>query len=236
MLKLKLAKPMLVALAACAASVAFNGVVFADDAQTQALKDQMRIMQQQMQELQKQFDALSKKQAAPPAAAAPAEGPSVAKERSAGGAAVREVRQGLLRHPGRLDRRFDQGHGRVRGLSLFVRRPGQSQFGLREGPARAAAPVRWEASAGSGPVDQQVGDRLARRARNQQSGVDFIYQIEVQPAITPHPALTLRTRRSRMSPRPVSATATVSSGSRAIAGASSRPAPRTRRTRNPPTA
>ena len=41
MLKIKLAKPMLVALAACAASVAFNGIVFADDAQTKALKDQM---------------------------------------------------------------------------------------------------------------------------------------------------------------------------------------------------
>src|SRR5216684_6895740 len=73
MLKFKLVKPMLVALAACAASVAFNGVVFADDAQTQALKDQMRIMQQQMQELQKQIEAVSKQQAAPPT------GPSVAK-------------------------------------------------------------------------------------------------------------------------------------------------------------
>src|SRR5260370_12361262 len=71
MLKFKLAKPMLVALAACAASVAFNGAVFADDAQTQALKDQMRIMQQQMQELQKQIESLSKKQAAPPAPAGP---------------------------------------------------------------------------------------------------------------------------------------------------------------------
>jgi len=58
---------MLVALAACAASVAFNGVVFADDAQTQALKDQMRIMQQQMQQLQHQIDTLSTKQAAAPA-------------------------------------------------------------------------------------------------------------------------------------------------------------------------
>src|SRR5476649_2003755 len=67
MLKSKLAKPMLVALAACAASVAFNGVVFADDAQTQALKDQMRIMQQQMQDLQTKIEALSKQQAAPPA-------------------------------------------------------------------------------------------------------------------------------------------------------------------------
>src|SRR6202167_3488931 len=70
MLKCKLAKPMLVALAACAASVAFNGVVFADDAQTQALKDQMRIMQQQMQDLQRKIEALSQQQAAAPAVAA----------------------------------------------------------------------------------------------------------------------------------------------------------------------
>src|SRR5580692_9604127 len=78
MLKFRLAKPMLVALAACAASVAFNGVVFADDAQTQALKDQMRIMQQQMQDLQKKIEALSKQQAAPPAPAVAA-GPAPAK-------------------------------------------------------------------------------------------------------------------------------------------------------------
>jgi predicted porin len=58
---------MLVALAACAASVAFNGVVFADDAQTQALKDQMHIMQQQMQQLQQQIDNVSSKQAVAPA-------------------------------------------------------------------------------------------------------------------------------------------------------------------------
>src|ERR1700726_3770418 len=87
MLKFRLAKPMLVALAACAASVAFNGIVFADDAQTQALKDQMRIMQQQMQELQKQIESLSKKQAAPPPAAAPSPpagaGPSAAKPKEA---------------------------------------------------------------------------------------------------------------------------------------------------------
>lgn len=82
MFKFKLAKPVLVALAAGAASVTFNGAVFADDdAQTQALKEQMRIMQQQMQQLQKQLDELSSKQAAqaeqapagpPVSAAAPA--------------------------------------------------------------------------------------------------------------------------------------------------------------------
>jgi len=77
MLKFKLAKPVLVALAACAASITFNGAVFADDdAQTQALKEQMRIMQQQMQQLQKQIDALSSKQAAQAAQAPPA-GPPV---------------------------------------------------------------------------------------------------------------------------------------------------------------
>jgi predicted porin len=67
---------MLVALAACAATVTVSGAAFADDAQTQALKDQMRIMQQQMQQLQQQLDALSTKQqqqaAGPPASAATA--------------------------------------------------------------------------------------------------------------------------------------------------------------------
>jgi predicted porin len=74
MLKFIQAKPMLAALAACAATVALTGPVHADDdAQTQALKDQMRLMQQQMQKLQQQIDALSSKQAAQ--AAAPAAGP-----------------------------------------------------------------------------------------------------------------------------------------------------------------
>jgi predicted porin len=81
MLKFRLAKPMLLALAACAGTVATCGAVFADDDQTQALKEQMRIMQQQMQQLQKQIDALSTKQAAP--AVAPAGPPTSA----AGGAA-----------------------------------------------------------------------------------------------------------------------------------------------------
>jgi predicted porin len=63
---------MLLALAACAGTVATCGAVFADDDQTQALKEQMRIMQQQMQQLQKQIDSLSSKQAAPATAGPPA--------------------------------------------------------------------------------------------------------------------------------------------------------------------
>jgi len=91
MLKFRLAKPLLLALAACAGTVATCGAVFADDDQTQALKEQMRIMQQQMQQLQKQIDALSNKQAA--AAAAPAGPPASA---AAGAATVTEEKMSPL--------------------------------------------------------------------------------------------------------------------------------------------
>src|ERR1700692_1067497 len=120
MLKFRLAKPMLVALAACAASVAFNGIVFADDAQTQALKDQMRIMQQQMQDLQKQIESLSKKQAAPPPAAGPpaGAGPSVAKEKPAAPAEPK-LEQILKGFYGTLDVSFDDVTKGIRGLTAY---------------------------------------------------------------------------------------------------------------------
>jgi len=89
MLKFRLAKPMLLALAACAGTVATCGAVFADDDQTQALKEQMRIMQQQMQQLQKQIDALSNKQAA--AAETPTGPPVSAKSGAATGKAAQET-------------------------------------------------------------------------------------------------------------------------------------------------
>jgi predicted porin len=86
MFNLKLARPMMVALAACAATCTIGGVVHADDSQdTQALKDQMRIMQQQMQELQKKLDSVSAKQAATPAAAP--SGPPMSASSSPGKAA-----------------------------------------------------------------------------------------------------------------------------------------------------
>src|ERR1700730_8649030 len=120
MVKFRLAKPMLVALAACAASVAFNGAVFADDAQTQALKDQMRIMQQQMQDLQKQIEALSKKPAAPPAAAPPAGvGPSVGKEKPAAPAEPK-FEQFLKGFYGTLDVSFDDVTKGIRGLTAYA--------------------------------------------------------------------------------------------------------------------
>jgi hypothetical protein len=64
---------MLIALAACAATVCVQGTALADDAQeNKALKEQMRQMMQRMDALQKQVEALSRQQsAAPPVVTAP---------------------------------------------------------------------------------------------------------------------------------------------------------------------
>ena len=186
MLKLKLAKPMLVALAACAASVAFNGVVFADDTQTQALKDQMRIMQQQMQQLQNQIDALSKKQAAPPAAAA--EGPSVAKKEAPAEPLFDKFVKGFY---GTLDVSIDDS---TKGMNGFVAYPyslvdpanpnsGYVRGSAKGGGAGPVGRVGWEADLSTNK--SVIGWRGAHAINK--SGVDFIYQIEVQPAITSAP-------------------------------------------------
>ena len=82
MLYVKVQKPLLVALATCAATCFLGGNVYADDAQSAAaLKEQLRIMQQRIEELSRQVDNLTKKaetqQQAATAAPAPAK---VAKE------------------------------------------------------------------------------------------------------------------------------------------------------------
>src|SRR6202166_1150453 len=195
MFKLKLAKPMLVALAACAASVAFNGVVFADDAQTQALKDQMRIMQEQMQDLQKKIEALSKQQAAPPAVAAPpappaAAGPTVAKAPASTEPLFDKFMKGFY---GTLDVSIDDV---TKGMNGFVAYP-YSAFD----PANPGVYVKGPAKGGgAGPVGRVgwmaelstnksgIGWRSAHAINK--SGVDFIYQIEVQPQITNAPGVS----------------------------------------------
>src|ERR1700722_9250911 len=190
MLKLKLAKPMLVALAACAASVAFNGVVFADDAQTQALKDQMRIMQQQMQQLQNQIDALSKKQAAPPAAAP--EGPSVAKAKEAPAEPLFE--KFVKGFYGTLDVSLEDA---TKGMDGFVAYP----YSLVDPTNPNSGYVRGSAKGGGAPPVGNVGWQpelstnksvIGYRGSHKIPGstVDFIYQLEVQPQITNSPGLS----------------------------------------------
>jgi len=191
MLKFKLAKPMLVALAACAASVAFNGVVFADDAQTQALKDQMRIMQQQMQELQKKIEALSKQQAAPPAAAVVPPPAKEAKKEAPAEPLFDKFAKGFY---GTLDVSVDDV---TKGMDGFVAYPyslvdpANPNSGYVRGPAKGggAGPV--------GKVGYEVGlstnkSVLGYRGNHKIPGsdVDFIYQLEVQPQITNAPGLS----------------------------------------------
>jgi predicted porin len=186
MVKFRLAKPMLVALAACAASVAFNGIVFADDAQTQALKDQMRIMQQQMQDLQKQIESLSKKQAAPPAAAGPpaGAGPSVAKEKPAAPAEPK-FEQFLKGFYGTLDVSFDDATKGIRGMTAYAYPGSGAPPYVSSGPkgTQIVGSVGW---LGDLSTNKSVlGYRGSHKIDG--SAVDFIYQIEVQPAITSAP-------------------------------------------------
>jgi predicted porin len=188
MLKFRLAKPMLVALAACAATIGFNGIVFADDAQTQELKDQMRIMQQQMQEMQKKLDALSKRPA--PEAAAP-QGPSVAKEKP-------EVKEPLFEKfasgfYGTLDVSLDDTTKGINGLVAYHYAPvGASPYGPYQiDPTNTAPKPGPVGRVGYMPALSTNKSVLGYRGSHKiaDSGVDFIYQIETQPAITAAPGL-----------------------------------------------
>jgi hypothetical protein len=189
--KLRLAKPMLVALAACAASVAFNSVVFADDAQTQALKDQMRIMQQQMQQLQNQIDALSKKQAAappvaPPPAVAAAQGPAA----PAAAPAEPKFDKFIKGFFGTLDVSIDDVTKGIRGLTAYSYSyaggvPGSGY--VNNGP-KGTQIVGSVGYLGDLSTNKSV---LGYRGSHNIAGsnVDFIYQIETQPSITSSPGL-----------------------------------------------
>jgi Gram-negative porin len=196
MVKFKLAKPMLVALAACVASVAFGGVALADDAQdNQALKDQMRIMQQQMQDLQRKIDALSNRQSAPAVQSGPpataATGPK---------ATTPEEKEPLLHQIikgfyGTLDVSVDEV---TKGMTGPAYGYSCSEPFSNMGCVRNANPKMNQYGTTS-PVGQvgyqpQLGTNksvLGYHGAIQigHSDTDFIFQIETQPAITSSPGL-----------------------------------------------
>ncbi len=203
MLRFKLAKPILVALAACAAGSTIGTAVFADDAQDNAqLKEQMRIMMQQMQELQKQVQDLKRQQqqavqTPPPAApsgAPPAAGPKAAQaEGPAAPAAVPsepKFEKFLKGFYGTLDVSLDDTTKGIRGLNAYHwsyvdpanPNSGYVQGGQKGGPVGS---VGW---IGSLSTNKSV---LGYRGSHKIDGsdFDFIYQIETQPSITSSPGL-----------------------------------------------
>src|ERR1700675_3464303 len=196
MLNLRLARPMLIALAACAANFLVQGSALADDAQeNKALKEQMRQMMQRMDALQKQVDALQRQQAAPPvvtaAPAAPpappaappaAAGPTVAKAPPE--PAFEKFAKGFY---GTLDSSVDYATKGMSDLGAFHYEgyppavPGVfTQLGAKVGPVGR---VGWQADLST---NKSV---LGYRGSHSIPGgaFDFIYQIEVQPSITSAP-------------------------------------------------
>ncbi|MEA3151118.1 MAG: hypothetical protein QOD56_2057, partial [Gammaproteobacteria bacterium] len=200
MLNFKLARTMLVAVAASAVSAfAFNGVVLADDAQdNQALREQMRIMMQRMDELQKQVQTLSKQQAAPqqgapPNAApapspGPAQGPTVAKETSKEPLFEKFIK-GFY---GTLDVSIDDSTKGMSGMTAYPyslvdptnpNSPSAISGGPKAGPVGR---VGWQPDLSTNK--SVIGYRGSHAIAT--TGVDFIYQLEVQPAITSAPGLS----------------------------------------------
>jgi type II secretory pathway pseudopilin PulG len=185
---------MLVALAACAAGVAFNGVVLADDTQdAEALKEQMRVMQQQMQELQKKVQTLSmKQQAGPPASAAT--GPQAPEEKEV---LLHQIIKGFY---GTLDVSVDEVSKGITGPAWGFT---CSDPYINTTCARNATPK----NGGAGPVGQVgyqpelgtnksvLGYHGAVQIGN--SSNDFIFQIETQPSLTASPGLYTSYTQSR---------------------------------------
>ncbi len=195
MLKLKLARPMLVALAACAAGVAFNGAVFADDAQdAQALKEQMRVMQQQMEELQRKVQALSNKTAAPQESGPPA---SAAMGPAANAPEEKEVllHQIIKGFYGTLDVSVDEVSKGITGPAwgysctdpyvnttcVHNASPKMNQYGTT-GPV---GQMGYQPELGTNK--SVLGYHGAIQIGH--SDTDFIFQIETQPSITSSPGL-----------------------------------------------
>ena len=186
---------MLFALAACAANFFVQGSALADDAQeNKALKEQMRQMMQRMDALQKQVDALSNKPAppavvvappAPPPAAPPAAaGPTVAKQ-APPEPAFEKFAKGFY---GTLDVSTDyvtKGMSELGAYHYSYVDPANPALGYVQGGQKIGpvGKVGWQADLST---NKSV---LGYRGSHAIPGLDaeFIYQIEVQPAITSAP-------------------------------------------------
>ena len=203
MLYLNMARPLRVALVACAVGVfAFNGGARADDAQDNAaLREQLRILMQRMDEMQKQIQALSNKAAAPPPAvaaptpAAPTPAPAIPGETQGPMAAKLEPSEPkfekfLKGFYGTLDVSLDDVTKGIRGLTAYsysYAGAGPGTGYVNNGPkgTQIVGSVGW---LGDLSTNKSV---LGYRGSHDIAGseISFIYQIETQPAITSSPGL-----------------------------------------------
>jgi predicted porin len=195
MVSFKLARQILVALAACAVTCTVGGVAFADTAQdNQQLKEQMRIMMQQMQELQKQVQQL-KQQQAQPTVAAPAQpaapivvpappAPAVAKQGPPAEPAFDKFVKGFY---GTLDVSADYATKGMSTLGAYHWSPydpaNPGSYSITGQKGNPVGQVGWQADLSTNK--SVIGWRGSHKIPS--STVDFIYQIEVQPAITSAP-------------------------------------------------
>src|SRR5271155_733588 len=201
MLNLRLARPMLIALAACAANFMVQGSALADDAQeNQALREQMKLMMQRMDALQKQVEALTKQQAATAAAVAPAPAPAPAPAAPPSiGPAPQGPTVAKQVPPEPAFEKFVKGFFGTLDVSVDYATKGMSELGaFHYTPFDPANPGFYQPTTQkSGPVGR-VGWQadlstnksvLGYRGSHHIPGgdFDFIYQIEVQPAITSAP-------------------------------------------------
>jgi len=217
MLNVRLARPMLIVLAACAANIFAQGAAMADDAQdNKLLREQMKQMMQRMDALQKQVETLTKQQAAappvviappPPAPAVivpvpsptspPSPGPTLAKQLPAE-PAFEKFAKGFF---GTLDVSVDYATKGMSELGAFHYSPfnpatpfpgSYVTTGQKIGPVGR---VGWQADLSTNK--SVLGYKGAHNIPG--SDVDFIYQIEVQPSITASPgAATGYTQQSNV--------------------------------------
>jgi len=197
MRNLRLARPMLIALAACAANFLAQGSALADDAQeNKALKEQMRQMMQRMDALQKQVEGLSQKQSAPPpvvvAPPPPVQGPAppVAAKVEEKEPLLHKIISGFY---GTLDVSFDDTTKGINGLVAYHYAPvGSNPLGPFQIDPNNSAPKGGPVGrVGYMPAFSTNKSVLGYRGSHKIEGSDleFIYQIETQPSITSSPGL-----------------------------------------------
>ncbi len=196
MLNLRLARPMLIALAACAANFFVQGSALADDAQeNKALKEQMRQMMQRMDALQKQVEALSKQQAAtPPPAVVTAPPPpqyvppppAVAKKEAPSEPKFEAFLKGFY---GSLDASFDGSTKGMNGMTAYHYggTPVGGVFPQTGVKGTPYGPVNWQPSISTNAAT------LGWRGSHAIPGWDdtkFVIQIEANVGLTDSPGVT----------------------------------------------